>query len=91
MKILLCLENILFHAKAHVGTRTGGQGVGVVVVGGVTLAFKGCWLVLVGLWVVGVGWVVSRGLVARGWVGCWVWRWVGGWVGVVGVHGLGVL
>tara|TARA_Y100000004_G_C8923446_1_gene416502 strand:+ start:288 stop:431 length:144 start_codon:yes stop_codon:yes gene_type:complete len=45
----------------------------------------------VGLWVVGVGWVVSRGLVARGWVGCWVWRWVGGWVGVVGVHGLGVL
>ncbi len=37
-----------------------------------------------GLWVVGVGWVVSRGVVARGWVGCWVWRWVGGWVGVVG-------
>ena len=64
---------------------------GVVVVGGVTLAVKGCWLVPVGLWVVGVGWVVSRGLVARGWVGCWVAGWVAGWVGVVGVHGLGVL
>ena len=63
----------------------------MVVVGGVTLAFKGCRLVLVGLWVVGVGWVVARGVVARGWVGCWVWRWVGDWVGVVGVHGLRVL
>ena len=51
----------------------------MVVAGGVTLAFKGSRLVLVGLWVVGVGWVGSRGLVARG------------WVGVVGVHGLEVL